>query len=169
MNMRNHPNYRLSKSLAAIVCAGLLAGSGCHDNSPYEGSKSDTRPASGPSIGPQFWKYDLSEYKLVDQDVVHGLGGRWISVQYQQKDGAALTRARIAERIIAALTADGWKPTPVPPPSKYVQSKIWHHSDKDLGFTRQSRGNEDEHWFFSQYIYISDDAKILCLYCEVGW
>ena len=66
--------------------------------SPQPATQPSTRPAKAltkpalETIGPQFWKYDLSHYTRVDSDIVNGRGGRWISVGYQRKPKAVVTR-----------------------------------------------------------------------------
>ena len=127
-----------------------------------------TQPAYPKSIGPQFWKYDLSEYERVEHDVVYGLGGRWISVRYKRKAEAAVTRDEMASAIRSALQEDGWSSKPLPT-YKYVLSKIWQTSPSDLCFARAARADDPENSFFTQVIHISQDGKTLCVYAEVAW
>jgi hypothetical protein len=120
------------------------------------------------SIGPQFWVYDLSKYDIVDNNVVSGMGGRWISVRYQKKNGAVVSRDDVVNDISSSLEIDGWTKEELPE-RKYVLSQIWEKAGQDLHFTRGAKDEEPEHWFFSQTIHVSTNAEIVCLYCEVGW
>ena len=120
------------------------------------------------SIGPQFFKYDLSDYIQVDTDVVSGLGGRWISVRYQRKPEASVTRDDMVAAIQRALQEDGWSAQTLPA-HKYVLSQVWEKSALDLSFGRKAREGEPKNWFFNQVIHISQDGKTLCIYAEVGW
>jgi hypothetical protein len=120
------------------------------------------------AIGPQFWKYELNEYSIVDNDVVSSLGGRWISVRYQRRPEHTSTRAGIVSRIATALQADGWKAAPLPQ-GKYVLSKIWDTSAEDLHFTRGAKADEPDHWSFAQTVFVSKEADTVAIYCEVGW
>jgi hypothetical protein len=71
-------------------------------------------------------------------------------------------------RIGMALQADKWT-TESLPGGNYVLSKIWEHSPADLRFTRRAKPDEPAHWSFKQTVFVSDDAAVLALYCEVGW
>jgi hypothetical protein len=148
-----------------VPIALLLAAIGC-ERPKTPGAP--THPAYPKAIGPQFWQYDLSEYERVDLDVVHGLGGRWISVRYKRKAEATVTRYEMVTAIRNALQEDGWSSEPLPS-VKYVLSKVWETSPSDLCFGRAARGGEPENWFFTQVIHISRDGRILCVYAEVGW
>ncbi|MBN1818029.1 MAG: hypothetical protein JW828_11775 [Sedimentisphaerales bacterium] len=145
---------------------------GCHKKPEHSGGSSadgNKSQRTEPNvIGPQFWKYDLSEYERVDQDVFSGLGGRWISVRYRLKEGRAVSRDQMISRITQALETDGWKREPLPN-RQYAFPTIWETSPQDLYFTRKARETEPEHWFFSQVIHVGSDGQILCAYCEVGW
>ncbi len=151
LNLRTFSACKIS--LVLTLCVGLMGG--C-DKNPRPGM-----------IGPQFWKYDLSEYKPIDQNVLSGMGGRWISMRYELKDGQTIPRDQIISRITQALEADGWNKEPLP--ERYVLSTIWETSPQDLCFTRRAREPEPEYWFFSQVIHVSQDGRILCIYYEVGW
>ena len=148
-----------------VVTIGLLLFAlGC-DREAEESSQ----PEEPASIGPQFWKYDLSNYTRVDSDVVYGLGGRWISIRYQRNAGTTVTRDEMASEVDRALLEDGWTAKSPPAPERYVLSEIWETSPSDLCYHRDARGEEPEHWFFNQVIHISHDGKLLCIYAEVGW
>jgi hypothetical protein len=135
-------------------------------------SEADTRPdqtgAEPRSIGPQFWKYDLSEYKQVEHDVMYGLGGRWISLRYELRADGSTNRDEMVARITAALTSDGWVKGALPK-GRYVLSQIWETASDDLHFSRDARDGEPEHWFFNQTIHVGKNARVICLYAEVGW
>ena len=132
------------------------------------------RPVSAPieqrslTIGPQFWKYDMSEYERVDSNVVYGLGGRWISVRYRRKSGEAVNRHDMISRISKALTSDGWTPRSLPG-YEYVLSTIWETSEDDIHYTRAPRDDEPETWSFSHIIHVSSTGDNVCLYCQVSW
>lgn len=161
-----------------LIIAAVLIAAGCGREpvpSPkQEESKPSVRAAPTPersvpkSIGPQFWVYDLSSYAQVDSDVVSGMGGRWISVRYQKKDGADVSRENVMSNIVSSLEGDGWTKKALPG-RKYVLSQIWEKSDQDLHFSRGAKEKEPENWFFSQTIHVSTNAETVCLYCEVGW
>ena len=120
---------------------------------------------------PLFLKYDLAEYEVTERDVVRGLGGRLISLRYELKEGAGITREEMADRVVAALTAAGWDRKEGPARPKPVLGKMWPPGGKDLHmhFARGPRDDEPDHYFFAQTIHISDDASVLCAYCEAGW
>ena len=150
---------------AIIPIPLLLAALGCERRKTPPVA---TQPTYPKAIGPQFWRYDLSEYESVEHDVVYGLGGRWISVRYKRKAEATVTRDEMVSAIWSALQEDGWSSKPLPT-VKYVLSKIWETSPSDLCFGRAARAAEPKHWFFNQVIHISQDGKTLCVYAEVGW
>ena len=120
------------------------------------------------SIGPQFWLYDTTGYEIVDHDVVSGFGGRWISVRYKAQEPGIETREAKISEIMNAFLSDDWKEAPLPK-REYVLSKIYETSQSDLYFTRESREGEEENWVFRTAIHVSDDAQVICQYCEVGW
>jgi len=148
-------NFRFA--IALVFLAGSLAGCG---------SKSDD--VKSQSIGPQFWLYDVGDYDPTSEDVVEGLGGRWISVRYEAKAATNPDRAAKVEEIIEAFTADGWRQEALPS-GDYVLSEIYETSGDDLYFTRSARGTEATEWRLANVIHVSDDGRILCSYCEVGW
>lgn len=161
------------KTAGTILLAIMLGCGKPPETEPSAGGRSvRAKPESGSkepkSIGPQFWVYDLSAYEIVDHDVVYGLGGRWISVRYRKKPDAVVKRDELVSHITDSLLADGWttKPSPSVP---YVMSTIWQKSNQDIHFTRRPKPDEPEHWFFNQTIHVSEDASVVCLYCEVGW
>lgn len=118
------------------------------------------------AISSPFWNGGLPEYAVVDSDVVMGLGGRWVSVRFERRDGFSTTRAEINERIVAAQTENGWsKTTTVNDPL----SRVWKQSPDDLMFDRRPRPDEKVHSFYHQRIYLSPDASVVCVYAEVGW
>ena len=120
------------------------------------------------TIGPQFWKYDVSEYEQEQQNVENGMGGRWISVRYKKKAVSDVSTSDMKKRIETALLEDGWESKSL---SSYhpVMSKTWETAPEDLYFERNARNDEPSHWFFSQRIHVGEDASVLCVYCEVGW
>jgi hypothetical protein len=120
------------------------------------------------TIGPQFWLYGLPEYEIAEKDVVSGLGGRWISVRYRKRSHQQITPYEIELRITSALISDGWKKDALPS-GRYILSKIWETSTEDIRFTRGAKPGEPDHWFFAQTVFISPDAEVVCVYCEVGW
>lgn len=130
-------------------------------------SPSGPSPREPASIGPQFWRYSLTEYDLAGSDVVSGPGGRWISKRHTLRPGIEVDPASVRERISRALIADSWHAGGVPTP--YGLSKVWEQAPSDLNFRRPARTGEPAHWFFSQTIHVSDDARIVCIYAEVGW
>ncbi|GEM_PF-2670180 len=72
------------------------------------------------------------------------------------------------DRFRSSMKADGWQSKPTPP-QKYVLSKIFETGEDDLYFSRGPRSQEPEHWFFNMAVHVSKDARIVCVYCEVGW
>lgn len=153
-----------------IAISMLILAAGCGPKvEPRSASSASPPPTAEPeTIGPQFWKYDLKEYSIITNDVVSGLGGRWISVRYQRRPEQSTTREGVVARITAALHADGWKTEPLPA-RKYVLSKIWETSAEDLHFARRAKPNEPAHWFFAQTLFVSKEADTVAVYCEVGW
>jgi hypothetical protein len=153
-----------------IVISLLIVATSCGPKEePHSVSiASPSPPAEPQTIGPQFWKYDLKEYSIVTNDVVSGLGGRWISVRYQRRPEQTTTRESVVSHITTALQADGWK-TERLPAGKYVLSKIWETSAEDLHFTRRAKADEPAHWFFVQTLFVSNEADTVAVYCEVGW
>ncbi len=148
-----------SLHLAAIVAIACLL-LGC--DSKRDGADRED------SIGPQFWVYDMKEYTRTHHDVLEGLGGRWISVRYEAKDGAKIDRAGKIREIVNAFISDGWKQEPLPK-SKYVLSNLYETASDDLYFRRGARGDESQNWRFAKAIHVSADGRIICSYCEVGW
>jgi hypothetical protein len=151
----------LMRPLVAIAIAIVVTGCGPNN-------RSNPTSAEPKQIGPQFWKYKLTEYSIVENDVVRGPGGRWISVRYQLLPNETMTREQIVARITSALQSDGWKNEALPA-GKYVLSKQWETSSEDLRFTRRAKPGEPDHWFFAQTVSVAEDAGTIAVYCEVGW
>lgn len=119
-------------------------------------------------MGPKFWLFDVSDYNRTDEDVLHGLGGRWISVRYVLHDGVTVNRSDKVAEIVNAFTEDGWTLEELPS-EKYVLSEIYETADSDLCFRRPAREGESEHWTFRTIIHVSEGGNVICQYCEVGW
>lgn len=121
-------------------------------------------------IDEQFWPFSLDEYQLQekDSDIVYSLGGRWITVRYLLREGYSITRDEMVQRIIRSLKFYEWERTDLPE-GKYVLSKIYEKAKDDLHFTRGSFTSNDVVLHYKTTIHISDDAKVLVLYCDAGW
>lgn len=141
-----------------------LAVLGCEKSPPS--SPPTTQPAK--SIGPQFYAYKLPEYSRQDTDVVYGLGGRWITIRYVLKPDTTISPAEIRARVQTALEQAGWQRKPLPR-KKYVLSKIFETSSKDLYYTHSPFEGDPGHWFYNQAVHVSDDGRIVVGYYEVGW
>jgi hypothetical protein len=110
----------------------------------------------------------VTDYERAEQDVMSGLGGRWISVRYEAKEEAAVDRTSKVQEIIEAFLSDGWKREALPT-QPYVLSEIYETATDDLYFRRGARGDEPSHWQFTNAIHVSIDGRTICTYCEVIW
>ncbi len=79
-----------------------------------------------------------------------------------------MSKREILDRFRLSMTADGWALGSAPK-RKYVLSKIFETGNDDLYFSRGPRGEEPKDWFFNMAIHVSQDARVVCVYCEVGW
>ena len=121
-----------------------------------------------PSIGLEFAPYELPEYEVDQRDSVSGLGGRWMTLRYTLKSGRTADRNEIRNRAVEALEKTGWKKGTLPS-LNYVLSKIFETASDDLCYTHPARANDPPHWFYSQAVHVSRDAKVVVCYYEVGW
>ncbi len=118
-----------------------------------------------------FQPFDLFDFELDRQDSLTSLGGRWISLRFRRKEGLGVSRTDLLRRLEKSLDLNGWeKPDSGPSTSPYVVSEIFEtDSERDVLFTRGPFPSERSSVFYNLHVYISDDASVVCLYCEVGW
>jgi hypothetical protein len=163
----NADKHRWDRDVKTIIVGFLAMVFGCNDDARQPMDQGKPISATVESIGPQFWKYDLNGYQRVDHDVVYGLGGRWISVRYLRSKGVSTTKEAVTSQIVASLLQDGWEKAARS--ENFTVARIWESSPDDFCFKRNARESEGANWFFTQTIHISDDARTICIYAEVGW
>lgn len=152
------------KKLAVTVCVTwvlLMGGCGDQDNSSEPTKKART-------IGPQFYAYQLPEYETSEHDIMHGPGGRWLTIRKTLKEGIKVDPGEIRDRISKALEDAGWEAKRLPT-QKYVLSKIFETSPEDLYYSHDAFPGDPPQWFYNQAIHIGADGEVIVLYCEAGW
>ena len=112
--------------------------------------------------------FELAEYKLVDRDIVRGLGGTWVSLEYEAAGGSVPGYEAIRDRIATALEVDGWVRDTMPD-SPYVLSREYDTSDDDQFYTRGPYPGEEACIFHKLAAHTCPDARAVCLYVTVGW
>jgi hypothetical protein len=112
--------------------------------------------------------YSLPGYELVDEETLKSGGGLWVSMRYQIAKGATPDPQGLRRQITDALTKEGW--TPEPRPSRpYVLTKIWETSPNDLYYKHGPGPRDQDHLFYHQAVFISDDGRTVACYYEIGW
>ncbi len=127
-----------------------------------------------------FPSFDMAEYEQVDGSYRFCFqGGAFSAARYEIKQGEAVTREEIIERIEEALAKDkqpaidkdtgkahlvpaNWKI--LKPKPKYKPYNIWELSEEDLSYSRKANYSKTRARSYDFRIYISEDASVICIY-----
>ena len=160
-----------------LVAAGLLPAS-CGNR---DGSRAD-RPSSGITSLRAARPADSAEvaaicrhlppilpaHRVIDADIVRGIGGTWASLHCEAETGAAVNRTGLRDAVRAALSASGWIADTCPD-SPYVLSREYAIADDDLFFRHGPLGGDSAHLFYKLAVHVDSTGRTVDLYFTKGW
>jgi hypothetical protein len=112
--------------------------------------------------------FDLKDYRIVDSDIVRGIGGFWASLHYEALPGTKPSRNGLCDFVATALAAAGWA-RDSSPDSPYVLSREYEIEDDDLFFRRGPLAGDAEHVFYKLAVHTGEDGRVADIYFTKGW